>query len=348
MKKNYLQMFTLLVISLMTNHVVAQVVAVDLGLSSGTLWANINIGANSVTEYGHYFSWGETNIEGRTDYYKNSDPFYKSTQRKYVNEDGFTVTETHEGYTKYVLESDAEQFGYEGFYDNKNVLDKEDDAAYVLWGEDWMIPTREQWYELETECTWESVTWNDINGFKVVGKNNNYIFIPKGGYNYEGWYQNYIGKYSCYWSSNLGYSSDEALTHTNTGNQYNGVAGTRYMGRLIRPVYIRKDIPAKEKCATPTINYVNGKISFSCETEGVSYNYEITNNDVQKGNAAEVQLAVVYKVRVFATKDGFENSDVATAEFAIGSNSMKGDMNGDNIVNALDVQSVIAISASTE
>ena len=70
-------MFTLLVISLMTNHVVAQVVAVDLGLSSGTLWANINIGANSVTEYGHYFSWGETNIEGRTDYYKNSDPFYK-------------------------------------------------------------------------------------------------------------------------------------------------------------------------------------------------------------------------------------------------------------------------------
>ena len=33
---------------------------VDLGLPSGTKWATMNVGANSPTEYGKYFAWGET------------------------------------------------------------------------------------------------------------------------------------------------------------------------------------------------------------------------------------------------------------------------------------------------
>lgn len=33
---------------------------VDLGLPSGTLWANMNVGANSETDNGLYFAWGET------------------------------------------------------------------------------------------------------------------------------------------------------------------------------------------------------------------------------------------------------------------------------------------------
>lgn len=33
---------------------------VDLGLRSGMLWATCNVGANSPTEYGDYFAWGET------------------------------------------------------------------------------------------------------------------------------------------------------------------------------------------------------------------------------------------------------------------------------------------------
>lgn len=34
--------------------------AIDLGLPSGTLWANMNVGASSVTDYGDYYAWGET------------------------------------------------------------------------------------------------------------------------------------------------------------------------------------------------------------------------------------------------------------------------------------------------
>ena len=33
---------------------------VDLGLPSGTLWATMNVGANSETDTGLYFAWGET------------------------------------------------------------------------------------------------------------------------------------------------------------------------------------------------------------------------------------------------------------------------------------------------
>ena len=38
----------------------ADVEAVDLGLPSGTLWANMNIGATSPENSGDYFAWGET------------------------------------------------------------------------------------------------------------------------------------------------------------------------------------------------------------------------------------------------------------------------------------------------
>lgn len=33
---------------------------IDLGLPSGTLWADRNIGANDPEDYGEYFRWGET------------------------------------------------------------------------------------------------------------------------------------------------------------------------------------------------------------------------------------------------------------------------------------------------
>ncbi len=286
---------------------------IDLGLTSGTLWSNINLGANSVTDYGKYFSWGETNSEERSDFYQNKDPLYKVTQNTYVNDDGFTVTETKAGYTKYVYQSDADQYGYEGFFDNKDVLEKEDDAAYVLWGEEWMIPTVEQWRELETECTWESVTWNDINGFKVTGKNNNYIFIPKGGYNYEGWYHHYVGEYTCYWSSSLSNSSNVAEGHVNTGNPYSGVGGSRFMGRLIRPVSVRHEQTEKKKCEKPTIGYSNGKLTFSSSTEDATCYYSITDTDIKSGSGSEVQLGVTYNISVFATKSGYENSETATA-----------------------------------
>ena len=69
-----------------------------------------------------------------------------------------------------------------------------------------------------------------------------------------------------------------------------------------------------EKCATPTIGYQNGKLTFNCETEGAICQYTITNNDVKSGSSEEIQLGVTYNISVYAKKSGYENSNVAKAK----------------------------------
>lgn len=68
-----------------------------------------------------------------------------------------------------------------------------------------------------------------------------------------------------------------------------------------------------QKCATPTISYSDKRLTFSCETEGVEYQYTITDNDIKTDIANEVDLSATYEISVFATKSGYTNSDVATA-----------------------------------
>ena len=68
-----------------------------------------------------------------------------------------------------------------------------------------------------------------------------------------------------------------------------------------------------EKCATPTIHYANNKLTFKCETEGVTYESTITDTDIASYSNDEIDLSVTYTVTVYATKKGYVNSDVATA-----------------------------------
>ncbi len=75
------------------------------------------------------------------------------------------------------------------------------------------------------------------------------------------------------------------------------------------------------KCATPTISYDddNKKLTFGCETEGVEFVYSIKDTDVKQGYDAEVTLTATYEISVYATKAGYDNSDVATATLVWGS-----------------------------
>ena len=68
-----------------------------------------------------------------------------------------------------------------------------------------------------------------------------------------------------------------------------------------------------KKCDTPTINYVNGILTFTCGTDGATCQYSITDTDIKAGTGNEVQLTATYTVSVYATASGYENSDVATA-----------------------------------
>ena len=67
------------------------------------------------------------------------------------------------------------------------------------------------------------------------------------------------------------------------------------------------------KCATPTISYGGKRLTFSCETEGVEYVSEIKDVDIKKYYDATIDLTATYEISVYATKAGYENSDIATA-----------------------------------
>ena len=98
---------------------------------------------------------------------------------------------------------------------------------------------------------------------------------------------------------------------------------------------------ALEKCATPSITYTDNEFTFSCETEGVEYVWQMTVADGGQGSSPKVGVTGKYKVSVYATKDGYENSDTATMEVDI--RGKKGDVSGDGEVDATDITKLIDI-----
>ena len=146
--------------------------AVDLGLPSGTLWADRNVGADSPEGYGDYFAWGETAPKST----------YNWSTYKWCRGSSYTLT-------KYCTES------YYGTVDNKTVLDLEDDAAYVNMGAEWRMPTTDELRELRNKCTWTWTTQNGTNGYRVTGPNGNSIFLPAAGCRYGSSLADSIGDY---------------------------------------------------------------------------------------------------------------------------------------------------------
>ena len=71
--------------------------------------------------------------------------------------------------------------------------------------------------------------------------------------------------------------------------------------------------PSTKKCATPTINYQDGMITFTCDTKGVGFISEISSNDIQQYQGKEINLTATYYISVYATMNGYLNSDIATA-----------------------------------
>ena len=101
-----------------------------------------------------------------------------------------------------------------------------------------------------------------------------------------------------------------------------------------------EDVTIK-KCATPTVTFADGKLKFGCETEGVEYVYEVTMGSVGTTAENEVELKPTFRVTVYAKKEGFVNSDVATADIAV--SCKPGDTDGDGEVNAVDLTKLIDI-----
>jgi hypothetical protein len=189
--------------------------AVDLGLPSGTLWADRNVGADSPEAYGDHFSWGET----------SPNDFYEWKSYKWCEGSNSTIT-------KYCTDSQY------GTLDNKDTLDPEDDAATVNMGSEWRMPTYDEFDELIKTCTWEWSTHNDTKGYKITGPNGNSIFLPAAGYRYARYQDLYDdGAQGFYWLASihekLSYQASSLIFHSGSHYLY---AFNRYSGRTIRGV----------------------------------------------------------------------------------------------------------------
>ena len=157
--------------------------AVDLGLPSGTLWADRNVGADTPEAYGDYFAWGEVFPKKE----------YNWKTYKWCNG-------SENALTKYCTISSY------GIVDGKTIPDLEDDAAYVNMGAEWRMPTTEEQQELYNYCTWIWTTIEGVNGYKLIGPNGNFLFLPVAGYRYD-CELDYAGSLGFYWSSTLNESS---------------------------------------------------------------------------------------------------------------------------------------------
>ena len=183
---------------------------VDLELPSGTLWATMNIGANKIEDFGEYYAWGESEPKFGFSWYNYK--YYKSGYSERPN--------------SFPTYNELENIGEE-------ISNTKYDAAHVIMGGTWVMPTKAQIDELQDSsyCEW---TWIN-NGYCVKSKiNGKSIFLPAAGVKESdlddlnsGYYQSST---LCEGIPNCNYFlSFYSGNHSTNGSSI-------YYGRTIRPV----------------------------------------------------------------------------------------------------------------
>lgn len=229
-----------------------------------------------------YYAWGETVPEGKP--YPNNGNNYIYNQNAFPDMDDYSIKkdfswETYKyvdlddphneanpenfsrGITKYQIDDHStssmwyEQTGesggamaYEFVGDGMDRLRPEDDAARVLLGDEWRIPTKAEFNELATECTW---TWVSkvgkylLPGYEVTDKYGNTLFLPAAGGKYYDSRQGKTdflpaapyGEVGLYWTSQLSIWSSCAASFSIDKNSHSvGFNPERCDGLTIIPV----------------------------------------------------------------------------------------------------------------
>ena len=189
-----------------------EVEAVDLGLS--VKWANMNVGAKKDSGFGMYFAWGETKPK---EYYSWGTYLWSKGDSNFL--------------MKYSVN------------DRVIKLLPSDDAAHVNWGGKWRMPTVDEYDELTdpAKCTWEWITKDGVNGYKVTGKKTgNSIFLPITGFRFYADVQ-FRAVNGIYWTSSL-YTANPyrawclEFNFSDVKVHYGNLSSNRFSGRCIRAV----------------------------------------------------------------------------------------------------------------
>lgn len=181
---------------------------VDLGLS--VKWATCNVGANSPSDYGGYYAWGETRTKSRYDWDNCFD----------------------------CLDNKGDRWGTYKISGQTHITPSSGhDTARENWGSTWRMPTDAENEELCKKCKWTWTTKNGHKGYNVTGSNGNSIFLPTAGSRYGASFGD-VGSEAYYWSSTLSflYASLCARNLYFASRYYNTGNCSRRNGLCIRPV----------------------------------------------------------------------------------------------------------------
>lgn len=187
---------------------------VDMG--DAGIWATCNVGASKPEEPGLYFAWGET--IGYPD---------ASGDKKFNSDYSDYKFGTSDNFTKY------------NSTDRLTTLEPEDDAAHVIMGGDWRMPTKDEFQKLYNLCNIEWTT--DYKGtgvkgmvFRLKSDESKQVFFPAAGYCGYG-SVSFVGLYGFVWSSSL-YSSVGYVYYLtfNSGNIYPNSNSRSYLGCSVR------------------------------------------------------------------------------------------------------------------
>jgi uncharacterized protein (TIGR02145 family) len=197
-----------------------------------TKWATRNVGANSITDAGLYFQWGDT--QGYT-----------------ASQVGSGSGQKYFGWADYKYGNGTDSPGYTditkyNYIDNKEVLDASDDAVTAAWGGNWRMPTNQEFHALgdAVNSTWtSSYQGSGVSGLICTDKTDSskVLFFPAAGYCKDGSVIN-DGSFGHCWSSSV-YNSEKAWKpvfyfHDSFGFSVDWTSnGYRYFGYPIRGVW---------------------------------------------------------------------------------------------------------------
>ncbi len=139
---------------------------------NGLLWAKTNVGANSPTETGYYFWWGDT-------------LGYKWQNSKWVASDSSVNNFSFSTANCPTYGKSLAQLQSMGVVGADGNLLPAYDAAAQQWGDDWRVPKASEIENLLALCSWNWTTNNGVVGYTIVGKGlyaGNSVFIPAMGY----------------------------------------------------------------------------------------------------------------------------------------------------------------------
>ena len=202
-------------------------------------WASFNLGASKPEEYGDYYAWGEIEPHYEAGYSQSSFPVWKDGKSGYDWATYKWCNGDHKKLTRYCPENKTDWWDGSGTPDGKTSFkdyDYEDDAARARLGGNWRMPTRPEWDELKTRCTYTWTTHYGVTGRKVTAPNGNSIFLPAAGLRYGADLLN-VGSEGHYWASSEAWGSMANEEWIDGNHNIYAASCERRCGLSVRPVY---------------------------------------------------------------------------------------------------------------